>query len=104
MVMATAEKIPLVVDHIEVTAGVSGGRPRIRGTRVKVSEIARRHVEEGESAEEIVDALPRLTLAQVYAALAYYYDHREEIERELRGQDDLVGRLAREYAPHLGSE
>jgi uncharacterized protein (DUF433 family) len=101
--MATAEEVPLAVDHIEVTAGVSGGRPRIRGTRVKVSEIARRHVEEGESADEIVDALPQLTLGQVHAALAYYYDHHEAIEEELQSQDDLVVSLAREYAPRLVS-
>ncbi len=102
--MPTAEKIQAPVDHIDMTAGLCGGRPRIRGTRVKVSEIASRHVEDGESADEIADALPQLTLAQVYAALAYYYDHREEIEAELREQDELVVRLAREYAPHLVSE
>ena len=34
--------------------------------------------------DEIVEAYPHLTLAQVHAALAYYWDHRDEIEQELR--------------------
>jgi uncharacterized protein (DUF433 family) len=101
--MPTVEHIQ-PTSHIEMTAGVCGGRPRVRGTRVKVSEIARRHVEDDESADEITEALPQLTLAQVHAALAYYYDHREEIEEELRSQNEIVVRLAREYAPHLVSE
>ena len=101
--MPTVEHIQ-PTSHIEMTAGICGGRPRVRGTRVKVSEIARRHVEDDESADEITEALPQLTLAQVHAALAYYYDHREEIEEELRSQNEIVVRLAREYAPHLVSE
>jgi hypothetical protein len=37
----------------------------------------------GWSAEEIVRQYPYLTLAEVHAAMTYYFDHREEIESEL---------------------
>jgi hypothetical protein len=37
----------------------------------------------GMSPDEIVDAIPTLTLADVYAALAYYWDNRDEIERQI---------------------
>jgi len=42
------------------------------------------HIRLGESPESIVrSVLPHLTLAQVYDALSYYYDHQDEIEAEL---------------------
>ena len=37
--------------------------------------------------EEFVEQYPHLTLAQVYDALSFYYDHRPEIERDLRDQE-----------------
>ncbi|MBI4702938.1 MAG: DUF433 domain-containing protein [Deltaproteobacteria bacterium] len=102
--MLPAEKIHVPADYIEVTPGVCGGKAHVRGTRLKVSEIARRHVYDGQSADEIVEALPQLSLAQVYAALAYYHARREETEAELRDEDELVVTLARRYAPHLVPE
>jgi uncharacterized protein (DUF433 family) len=39
---------------------------------------------QGISPEELVKEFPHLTLAQVYDALSYYYDHKETIERELQ--------------------
>lgn len=76
----------------------------MRGTRVKVSEITWRHVYDGQDPDEIVEALPQLTLADIHAALAYYYDHREEIESELEEENAFVLMLARRYAPHLAVE
>jgi uncharacterized protein (DUF433 family) len=46
---------------------------------------------QGLSPEELVKEFPHLTLAQVYDALSYYYDHRDDIERELR--DNTEDRL-----------
>ena len=51
----------------------------------------------------IVEALPQLTLAQVHAALASYFDHLDEVEAELRAEDGFVLRMAGRYAPHLAS-
>ena len=56
--------------YVEVLPDVCGGRPHIRGTRVKVSEVVSRHVYQGESVDDIVEALPQLTLAQVHAPWA----------------------------------
>jgi len=99
--MEAAARLHVPADYLDAQAGVCGGRRFIRGTRVKVSEIVSRHVYLGESLDEIVEALPPLTLAQVHAALAYYYDNHDEIEAELRAQDDFVSALARKHAPHL---
>ena len=65
-----------------MTPGVRSGKPRIAGTRICVSDIVI-WTEQGQSPDEIVTEFPHLTLADVYAALAYYHDHREEIDRQI---------------------
>ena len=102
-VMDAARKLHIPADYVDVLPDVCGGRPHIRGTRVRVSEIASRYVYQGESVDDIAEALPQLTLAQVHAALAYYYDNHDEIEAELRAGDEFVRRMAGRYAPHLAS-
>ena len=69
-------------EHIEMTPDTAGGRPRIRGRRITVQAIAIWHERLGTSADEIA-AEYDLTLADVYAALAYYFDHREEIDARM---------------------
>jgi len=59
---------------------VSGGEPIIHGTRISVRDIVER-VQAHQSVEDILAALPHLTAAQCYAALAYYHDHRSELDR-----------------------
>lgn len=68
--------------HIEITPGIAGGKPRIAGHRITVQNIAIWHERMGRSADEIA-ADYDLTLADIYAALAYYFDHREEIDRTI---------------------
>jgi uncharacterized protein (DUF433 family) len=69
----------VVYGHITRTSGISGGRPCIRGHRTRVQDIAIEHEWQAMSPEEICHQHPVLTLAEVFAALAYYYDHRDEI-------------------------
>jgi uncharacterized protein (DUF433 family) len=71
-----------VADHIEVTPGVCGGKARIAGSRIRVQDIVAWHETSGQSPEEIVQRFPLLSLADVHAALAYYFDHREAIDSE----------------------
>lgn len=73
--------------HIDITPGTCGGKPRIAGTRIRVSQIVLL-TEQGESPDEIVAAYPHLSLAGVYAALAFYHDNREAIDEEIREADD----------------
>jgi uncharacterized protein (DUF433 family) len=68
--------------HIEITPGIAGGKPRIAGHRITVQNIVIWHERMGKSADEIA-AEYDLTLADVYAALAYYFDHRDEIDRSI---------------------
>jgi len=69
--------------YIVRTPGVCGGKPRIEGHRIKVEHIAVCHERRGMSPDEIVTSHPTITLAQVHAALAYYYDHKQEIDEDV---------------------
>jgi uncharacterized protein (DUF433 family) len=62
--------------------GICGGKPRIVGHRITVQNIAIWHEQMGRSADEIATEYD-LTLGDVHAALAYYFDHREEIDRSI---------------------
>lgn len=68
--------------HIETTPGISGGRPRIAGHRITVENIVLWHERAGMTADEIATDYG-LALADVYAALAYYFDHRNEIDQSI---------------------
>ncbi|HXQ23209.1 MAG TPA: DUF433 domain-containing protein [Candidatus Acidoferrales bacterium] len=80
--MAVVARKQRVADHIEVTPGVCGGKPRIAGSRIRVQDIVAWHERLGQSPESIVEQFPQLSLADIHAALTYYFDHREEIERQ----------------------
>ena len=78
------------------TPGVVGGRPRIDGTRVSVNTIAIWY-KKGYNAEEIALEIPHLSLAQVYAALAYYHANQAEIEASLKAEEETHDRLMKEH-------
>lgn len=66
--------------YIERKKGVCGGEPVIVGTRISVSLVVELE-RVGNSVDEIVAMYPHITHAQVYDALSYYYDHKEEIDK-----------------------
>ncbi|MEA3208047.1 MAG: hypothetical protein QOE70_1104 [Chthoniobacter sp.] len=67
--------------HIITANGEAARLERL--PRIRVAQIAADHLGYGWSAEEIARQYPHLTLAEIHAALGYYYDHREEIDAEL---------------------
>ncbi|GAB4463634.1 MAG: hypothetical protein Kow0070_24450 [Anaerolineales bacterium] len=72
----------VALDHlyVESVPDVLGGEPVVKGTRTPVRAIVERW-KIGESVEEIARSLPHLRLAQIFDALSYYDDHRDEIEK-----------------------
>ena len=75
--------LPVIREHIVSTPDTCGGKPRIAGSRIQVKHLAIMHERQGMTPEEIVSEFPHLTLADVYAALAYYHDHREAMNAEI---------------------
>ena len=74
-----------------------GGKPRISGTRIRVQDVVICHERLNLSADEIVSKYPQLSLASVYSALAYYHDHREDIDQQMAQGQALVDELREQY-------
>lgn len=76
-------------NYIENTPGTRGGKPRISGTRITVADIVLMHRRLGRALEEIAGTYD-LPLASVYAAMAHYYDNKDEIDRSLDEEEALA--------------
>jgi uncharacterized protein (DUF433 family) len=68
----------------------------IAGANTKVVELVAEMQAHGLSPEELCYQLPHLSLGQIHSALAYYWDHREEVDRDLEQRCELGERLRRE--------
>ena len=79
----TVGTLSVVSEHIVSTPDTCGGKPRIAGGRIRVKDVVIWHDRERMFPVEIVLKWPHPTLASIYAALAYYHDHREEINAEI---------------------
>jgi uncharacterized protein (DUF433 family) len=62
------------------------GRPWIDGTNTKVIEVVLDYFAYGWSPEEMHRHHPHLPLGKLYAAMAYYFDHQEELDAEIERQ------------------
>jgi uncharacterized protein (DUF433 family) len=90
-------------DRIRVvsTPGTCGGRPCIDGHRITVEDVAIWHQRMGMSPDEIVSAHPSISLSDVHAALAYYYEHRERIDAEIQEGERFVAEMKAQAPPSL---
>jgi uncharacterized protein (DUF433 family) len=79
--------LPVISEHIVSTKDTCGGAPRIMGTRIRVKDVVIWHIHQGISLDEIITKWPHLTHAGVHAALAYYYDRKDEIEAEIEADE-----------------
>ena len=91
--MSTAIEIGSLIER---SREVCGGRPRIAGTGVSVRRIVGWY-KLGRTPEEIVQEIPHLSLAQVFAALAFYHANRSEIEADIAAEQEAADRLEREH-------
>jgi uncharacterized protein (DUF433 family) len=69
--------------HIERRDDVCDGRPCIVGTGIRVQDVYVWHELQRRTPEQIVSEHPQLTVADIHSALAYYFDHRDEIQRDM---------------------
>ncbi len=86
-------KFQLLTDLLSQADGgaiVQGTDPVVRGSDVKIREIVERHVM-GDSMEDLQRWFPQLRLSQIHAALAYYYDHSEQIDALIRSRREEHG-------------
>jgi uncharacterized protein (DUF433 family) len=88
-----------LAEMIVKTPGTCGGRARIAGTRIKVEHVYNWVERQGMSPAQVVKEYPHLTMAQVHAALAYYWSHQDEIERDIAEGEQLVAQMKAEAGP-----
>jgi|SRR5688572_7643895 uncharacterized protein (DUF433 family) len=87
---------PVIIQHIEMRpSAIHGQKACIAGTRISVQDIYVWHELMGKSPDEIVSEYQFLTLAQVHSALAYYFDHAQEIREQVEH-----GRIEAERIEH----
>jgi uncharacterized protein (DUF433 family) len=82
----------LNIEAIMSDPAIHGGRPVIAGTHIRVADLVASHVYRGLSPEELAVNF-RLDMGQVYAALAYYYMHKESLDNAMRDDADQAGEL-----------
>lgn len=79
--------------QIIASPATRGGKPCIAGTRIAVHDIALNYLRLGLSLEQVA-ARYDLPMAAAHAAMAYYYEHREQIEAEIDAEHDAIERAA----------
>jgi uncharacterized protein (DUF433 family) len=83
----------VIVQHITKTSGVCGGKSCIAGHRIRVMDVVVWHEMRGYCADEIVAMFPGITLGDVYAALAYYFDNRQEVDGDFKRDEQIAEAL-----------
>ncbi len=82
------------IDLITKNPDVRGGRPCVAGTGLRVTDLVMAHLFHRRTADEVATDY-NILLAQVYASLAYYYQHKAELDEDIR-QQILTARKAKE--------
>ncbi|MEM1007394.1 MAG: DUF433 domain-containing protein [Myxococcota bacterium] len=86
--------------YITITPGIAGGKPHLAGHRITVRDIAIWYEQLGKSVDEICSEYD-ISLSSVHAALAYYFDHREEIHRSMKESDAFVQSMRQKNSSKL---
>jgi uncharacterized protein (DUF433 family) len=88
---------PTLTQYIDIRMNRRGEeRPFVAGTRVRVQDIVLDSERFGHTAEEIAVQFPDLSLAQVHSALAYYFDHKEEVWTCIRADETFADSVAKD--------
>lgn len=80
--------------HVQIREGTA----YVAGSETKVVEIVLEHLAHHWHADDIQRQHPHLSMAQVHAALAYYYDHQAELEREIADRRERVAAIRERVA------
>jgi uncharacterized protein (DUF433 family) len=96
--MAAAAKV--VYSHVTKQPGVRGGKACVDDTRISIADVAAL-LKQGFDDRQIVERYPALNLAQVHAAISYYYENTAELEADLAEDDGAEDDHERRKADHL---
>jgi uncharacterized protein (DUF433 family) len=91
-------------EHIEIVEGAGGPKPRIKGHRIRVEDVVGWVEEQRMSMDEIMENFPTITRADVYAALAYYWDHKAELDQKWADDEAWVEEHRRNHVSRIPDE
>ena len=91
----------VITERITKNSEILGGKACVAGHRIRVMDVVFWHEDLNMSPDEIVKAYPELSLSDVHAALAYYFDNIEEIRRDLHHNDELADQLRSRFPSKL---
>ena len=94
--MSTTPATSTSYEHVQVDAN---GVPIITGTTMKVVELVMAQLAYGWSPEELHFQHPYLTLGQIHSALAYYWDHQEALDADIRRRWQFAEEARKEAGP-----
>lgn len=94
--MSTASTTITTYEHVQIDAQ---GTPIIAGTTMKVVELVMAQMAHGWSPEELHFQHPYLTLGQIHSALAYYWDHKEELDADIERRWQYAEEARRKTGP-----
>jgi len=87
---------------IESTPGICGGKPRIAGHRIRVIDVVVWQQKLGWTPEEMIGHYPQLTLADIHAALAYYWANKEEVDQSIVDSEAIVAESVKMHPSKVG--
>ncbi len=80
--------------YISINPRISKGSPAIKGTRMRVIDIAIEYDRLGLTPDQIIDAHPHLTLEAIHDALSYYYENRSLMDEEIKKKRNIIKEIA----------
>jgi uncharacterized protein (DUF433 family) len=93
---------PVVNQHIAMLpSALHGEKAVIAGTRIRVIDVYAWHVLQGKSPQQIVEEFPHLTLADVYAAMAYYWDNEQLLQEQFKRGQEFADKMQQQYPSKL---
>ena len=92
--MLNLQKTKTEHPYVEINPKICNGSPVIRGTRVRIVQIAIEYEYMSFTPDEIVTAHPQLRLEQIHDALSYYYENRAELDKKIREDEQFIQKLA----------
>lgn len=81
--------------YIEADEKICDGSPVIKGTRMRVLDIAVEYEYLNQTPDEIINAHPHLKLEQVHDALSYYYENRKELDEKIKSDKQFIQELSK---------
>lgn len=88
------QKAKVAHPYIEINKRICNGSSVIKGTRMRVIDVAVEYEYLNRTPDEIISAHPHLRLEQVHDALSYYYENRKELDEKIKSDKQFIKELS----------